>query len=154
MFLLMALTPSSVMIFAKLPGASFLSVLMAGQLLGDLVSLTIFGEDAPDLLKVSPRPAKELTRLKLLAACLIGGPIIFIVPLLMFFISTNAALITLAFTLLSACLAGLIELKITKPTTKRKSTLRREISVLSTVLTLAMIALVGGVCSLLVYGVS
>lgn len=133
-----------------LPGAAFLSVFGAGQLVGNITGLTIYGEDVPDLLIVSPRPAKEITRLKLLAALLMGTPLTLIIPVLMLTTSPIAATITLALTLLGASVAAAIEFKLSKPATRRKFIARRSGSFLSNILIFAATGMLGGICA---YGV-
>lgn len=134
-------------LYLVLPGAAFVSVFGAGKLVGDITELTVFGEDSPDLLAVSPHPAKAMIRWKLLAASIIGTPLMLIIPLLMISMSVVAATITLVFTLAAGMFAAAIELKLSKPVTRRKFSRRSPGSILSTVLTLLMAASLGGLCA-------
>ena len=135
----------------KLPGAAFLSVFLSGQLMGEIASLTIHGEDAPDLLATSPHAKKLLTRWKLGATFAIGLPIMLLIPLFLVSISAPISLTTLLFTFLSGGLAAAVELKLSKPIPRRKFVTRSSGSWVASILTLLLSASLGAACSYLVY---
>ena len=150
-YLLVKLTDTGLITSTKLPGAAFLSVFLSGQLIGEIASLTIHGEDAPDLLFTSPNFSKMITRWKLIAAMTIGLPIILLIPLLLAFISVPIAITTLLLTLLAGCIAAAIELKLSKPIPRGKFVTRSSGSWVASILTLLTSASLGAACSYLVY---
>lgn len=150
-FVLAKITGNAGLLASKLPVAAMVSVYGAGQLLASITNLTVFAEDAPDLLAVSPHAAKELNRWKLFAALVIGTPLILIIPLLMLTISVAAAAITFVATATAGCLAAFIELKLFKPKARRKFARRRVGSITAFVLTLGMSLALGGLCAYLVF---
>lgn len=134
-------------LFMVIPGAAFLSVFGSGKLIGDITGIAITGEDAPDLLVVAPRTAKQILRLKLLAVLIIGGPLMTIIPLLLITKSSSAALITLAFTLPAAVITAAIELRFSKTATRRKFSGRKAGSTLANLLNLFVSFFMGGVAA-------
>ncbi len=131
-------------LFLLIPGATFLSVFGSAKLIGDITGLAITGEDAPDLLAVSPRTPKQILHWKLLAVLIMGGPLMIIIPLLLIIKSPSAAMITLLFTLLAATITAAIELKFSKSATRRKFAGRRSGSTLANVLNLFVSFVMGG----------
>ena len=57
------------------PALGFTSVLIATQLTGSFAWLAVSGEDAPDLIKVSPIPKGEIDLAKLMAALAMAAPL-------------------------------------------------------------------------------
>ena len=150
-YLLARYSDSNLISSTKLPGAAFLSVFLSGQLMGEIASLAIHGEDAPDLLATSPHSKKLITRWKLMATFAIGLPIMVLIPLLLTTFSIPVALTALSFTFMSGLLAATIELKLSKPIAKRKFVTRSSGSWVASILTLLMSASLGSACSYLVY---
>jgi ABC-2 type transport system permease protein len=137
-------------LFMVIPGAAFLSVFGSGKLIGDITGIAITGEDAPDLLTVAPRTAKQILRLKLLAVLIMGGPLMLIIPLLLVTKSPTAALITTLFTAVVAMITAAIELKFSKTSTRRKFSGRKAGSTLANLLNLFVSFFMGGVAAMVV----
>ena len=119
--------------------------------MGEIASLTIHGEDAPDLLATSPHSAKLLTWWKLLAAGVIGLPIMLLIPILLATISAPIATATLLLTLLAGGIAAAIELKLSKPIPRSKFVTRSSGSWVASILTLLISASLGAANSYLAY---
>ena len=134
----------------KLSGAAFLSVIISGQLIGEITSMTVHGEDAPELLTTSPNSTKRLTHWKLIAAMVIGLPVMLFIPLLLISFSVAIAATTLLLTLLAGCLAAVVELSLSKQIPRRKFVTRRSGSWVSSILSLLISASLGATCSYLV----
>ena len=150
-FLLLKFSDTTLISTTKLSGAAFLSVFLAGQLMGEIASLTIHGEDAPDLLATSPHSAKLLIWWKLLAAGVIGLPIMLLIPILLATISAPIATATLLLTLLAGGIAAAIELKLSKPIPRSKFVTRSSGSWVASILTLLISASLGAANSYLAY---
>lgn len=133
-----------------LPTAAFLSVFGAGKLIGDITGLTVSGEDAPDLLTVSPREPREIRRWKIMAALLLSAPLSLLIPLFLISKSLMATAIILAFVVLAGCLTATIELSLSRPAPRRKFARRGSASVFASILILFTAAMLGGICAFVV----
>jgi len=106
----------------------------AGQLTGSVAWLTLSGEDAPDLLAVSPVDRGRLRRMKLLAALVIVAPVALIVPALIAAGDPAAALIAFAGALAAGWGAGMVELLLGKPGKRSAFAKRKQGSFLTSLL--------------------
>jgi ABC-2 type transport system permease protein len=126
-----------------LAGAAAGLVFMAGQVAASLSWITISGEEAPELLAMSPAPAGTIWRAKL-AAALIPISLIMIVPLvaLAWFAPLTAAVSALGCAA-SAVSAGLVNIWLQKPG-KRNDFRRRKGSSLEATLAELVVAFMWG----------
>jgi ABC-2 type transport system permease protein len=133
------------------PSLAFLSVAIAGQLIGSFAWLTIAAEDAPDLIKVAPVEKAAVDRIKLLTALGMATPLAVILPIAIATETVLGAVVTLAFTAIGGALAGLLELKLGKPMPRKTFARRRSGSLVVGLLTFAITIVFGGLAGLAVY---
>jgi ABC-2 type transport system permease protein len=126
-------------------------VVAAGQLCGSLAWVTISAEDAPDLLAVAPADIKQLRRMKLVAALVMGLPVALLVPVLLAFRSPSAAAIALIGSILAGAGAGTIELLLGKPAKRSAFANRRQGSLLTSLAGIFLSLATGGLTALLVF---
>ena len=126
------------------PWIAFISVLVAGQVVGSFAWLTISGEDAPDLLAVAPVSRRQVERIKLISALAMAAPLALVPSIAIALLTPLGALITLCFTAAGGALAGLIELKWQKPMPRKTFNRRRPGSIVASLLTFLVTALFGG----------
>ena len=133
------------------PSLAFVSVAVAGQLVGSFAWLAVSAEDAPDLIAVAPVAKAEVDRVKLGAALAMAAPIALLLPIAIALQSPLGALVTLAMTAGGGAAAGLIELKLGKPAERKSFNRRRPGSFVTRVLTLIVTIVLGGVAAVAVY---
>ena len=133
------------------PGLAFISVAIAGQLVGSFAWLAIAAEDAPDLLAVAPVDKAEIERVKLGAAMAMATPFAVLLPIAIAVETPLGALVTLAMTALGGAAAGMIELKLGKPAERKTFNRRRPGSFVTRVVTLVMTLVLGGIAGVVVY---
>lgn len=133
------------------PGLAFVSVAVAGQLVGSFAWLAVAAEDAPDLIAVAPVDKAEVNRVKLGAALAMAAPLAVLLPIAIATETLLGALVTLAMTALGGIGAGLIELKLGKPAERKTFNRRRPGSFVTRVVTLLMTVVLGGIAGVLVY---
>ncbi len=133
------------------PSLAFLSVAIAGQLVGSFAWLTIAAEDAPDLIRVAPVEKAAVDRIKLLTALGMGAPLAIILPIAIATETVPGAVVTLAFTAIGGALAGLLELKLGKPMPRKTFARRRSGSLVVGLLTFGITIVFGGLAGLAVY---
>jgi ABC-2 type transport system permease protein len=133
------------------PVLAFISVTIAGQLVGSFTWLAISAEDAPDLLTVAPVDKAEINRAKLSAALAIAAPIAVLVPIAIATTSLLDALIALVMTAAGGLAAGLIELTLGKPAKRSQFNRQRPGSFVTRILTLLTSAIIGGLAGVIVY---
>jgi ABC-2 type transport system permease protein len=133
------------------PGLAFISVTIAGQLVGSFAWLAVSAEDAPDLITVAPVNKAEVDRAKLGAALAIAAPIALLVPIAIATTSLAGALIALVMTATGGVAAGLIELKLGKPAPRASFNRQRPGSVITRLLTLIATIALGAVAGVLVF---
>jgi ABC-2 type transport system permease protein len=97
------------------PGLAFMSVVIAGQMVGSLAWLTVSAEDSPDLIKVAPVEKASVDEAKMIAAIAMAAPLIVILPIAIALRSPVGALVTLALTLLGGWMTGILEVQFGKP---------------------------------------
>jgi ABC-2 type transport system permease protein len=134
--------------FAFVPGMAFMSVVVAGQLVGSLAWLTISAEDTPDLIKVAPVDKSLVDNAKMAAAVAMSAPLIILLPIAIAFRTPLGALVTLAMTLVGGWLTGILEIRFGKPA-PRSSFQRRRPSggLVRTLLQFAMVIVLGGIAA-------
>lgn len=134
-------------------GASlaFISVAVAGQLVGSFAWLAVSAEDAPDLITVAPIDKTQVDRIKLGAAMAIAAPIAVLLPIAIATETIAGALVTLAMTAAGGAAAGMIELKLGKPARRKTFNRRRPGSIVTRVLTLIVTLSLGLVAAIAVY---
>ncbi len=130
------------------PMMAFMSVVIAGQMVGSLAWLTVSAEDSPDLLKVAPIDKERVDRAKMSAALAMALPFTLILPVAIGLRSIPGALVTFAATLLGGWLTALLEVRFGKPA-QRSSFRRRGASggVVRTLIQFAMTIALGGVAA-------
>jgi ABC-2 type transport system permease protein len=134
-----------------MPVLAAVGAVSAGQLAGSISWLTLSGEDAPDLLAVSPIDPRTVKRLKLVAALIIAMPIALILPLLIAPRDPVVALITFAGALVAGYCAGLVELLLGKPQRRSAFTKRQQGSFLVSLLGVLVTLVVGVVTAGVAY---
>lgn len=126
--------------------------LMAGQVAGSLVWITVSAEDTPDLLAISPTPMRVLRQAKLTAA-LAPVAILLVVPIaVLAWFAPLAALWTAIGAALTAWCTGLIGIWRQKPGKRADFRRRRSASFLAALAELAVAFLIGGATALAVAG--
>lgn len=133
------------------PGLAFLSVTIAGQLVGSFAWLAVSAEDAPDLITVAPVDKAEVDRAKLGAAMAIAAPVAILVPIAIAVTSPLGALIAIVFTAAGGAAAGFIELKLGKPAPRSSFNRQRPGSFVTRILTLLASFALGAIAGVLVY---
>jgi len=126
-----------------LPGMAFASVLIASQLVGSFAWLAVSAEDAPDLIAVAPVRKSEIGFAKLLAAFAMAAPFAIVLPIVIATRAPLGALATLVCTAIGGGLAGLVELKLGKPASRKTFARRRSGSVIAGIIVI-VISLVFG----------
>jgi ABC-2 type transport system permease protein len=129
-----------------LPGMAFASVLIASQLVGSFAWLAVSAEDAPDLIAAAPVYREEVEGAKLLAAFAMAAPFAIVLPIVIATQAPLGALVTLICTAIGGGLAGLVELKLGKPASRKTFARRRSGSVIAGLIVI-VISLVFGVCA-------
>jgi ABC-2 type transport system permease protein len=130
------------------PWLAFLSVIIAGQVVGSFAWLTISAEDSPDLIAAAPVTKRQVERVKLISALVMAAPLAIGPSILIALTRPLAALTTLAFTAAAGTLAGLIELKWQKPMPRKAFGRRRSGSIVASLLTLIVGFVFGGAAAL------
>jgi ABC-2 type transport system permease protein len=133
--------------FPVAPGLAFLSVAIAGQLVGSFAWLAIAAEDTPDLITVAPVEKAIVHRVKLASALVMAAPLAIILPIGIAGETLLGALVTLLFTAIGGALAGLLELKLGKPAPRKTFARRRSGSVVVGILTLLITGIFGGIAA-------
>jgi ABC-2 type transport system permease protein len=133
------------------PTLAFISVIIAGQVVGSLSWIAISAEDAPDLITVAPVDKAEAERAKLTAAFAMGAPLALALPIAIAFTSLPGALVTLAATGVGGLISGWIELKWQKPAPRSTFIRRRSGSVVSSLLTFIVTAILGATAAGIVW---
>ena len=133
------------------PSLAFISVAIAGQLVGSFAWLAVSAEDAPDLIAVAPVDKAEVDRVKLGAALAMATPLAVLLPIAIALRTPIGAIITLAMTAGGGALAGWIELKLGKPAERKSFNRRRPGSFVTRILTLLVTILLGGIAAVAVY---
>ncbi|TPG20606.1 hypothetical protein EAH87_08595 [Sphingomonas koreensis] len=133
------------------PSLAFVSVAIAGQLVGSFAWITVSAEDAPDLIAVAPVEKDEVDWAKLMAAMAMATPLAVLLPIAIATETVVGALATLLFTAIAGGLAGWIELKLGKPVERAKFNRRPPGSFLTRILTLIVTAIIGMVAAVVVY---
>lgn len=133
------------------PGLAFLSVTIAGQLVGSFAWLAVSAEDAPDLITVAPVDKAEVDRAKLGAAMALAAPVAILVPIAIAVTSPLGAIIAIVFTAAGGAVAGIVELKFGKPAPRSSFNRQRPGSFVTRILTLATSFTLGAIAGLLVY---
>ncbi|HET7316453.1 MAG TPA: hypothetical protein VFI88_03385 [Sphingomicrobium sp.] len=137
--------------FPVAPGFAFLSVAIAGQLVGSFAWLAIAAEDAPDLITVAPVEKTTVDRVKLASALAMATPLAIILPIAIFPETPLGALVTFVMTAIGGALAGLLELKLGKPAPRKTFARRRSGSIVVGILTLVITGVFGGLAGLIVF---
>ena len=133
------------------PSLAFISVTIAGQLVGSFAWLALSAEDAPDLIAVAPVDKAVVDRIKLGAAMAMAAPIAVLLPIAIAVRTPLGALVTLALTAAGGAAAGMIELKLGKPAERKTFNRRRPGSFVTRVLTLIATVALGMVAGVAVY---
>ncbi|WNO54609.1 putative ABC exporter domain-containing protein [Stakelama saccharophila] len=133
------------------PMLSFLSVAIAGQLVGSFTWLAISAEDSPDLITIAPVEKALVDRAKLASALAIAAPIALILPIAILTETLLGAVVTVVFTGLGGVAAGGIELKFAKPADRKRFAQRRQGSILTRILTLIATGIIGLLSGAIVY---
>ncbi len=130
---------------------AFASVLVVGQLAGSFAWLTISAEDTPDLLVVAPIDRSLVNRAKLVAALAMAAPIGVILPIAVSVETVAGGLVTMAMTIIAGWLAGVIEVRLGKPTKRQSFNRRRSGGVAAGILGLIVTVVFGGIAAASVY---
>ncbi|GAA4765234.1 hypothetical protein GCM10023219_07590 [Stakelama sediminis] len=133
------------------PGAAFFSVLVTGQLVGSFTWLAISAEDSPDLLTVAPVEKSTVEWVKLASALAMAAPLALILPIVIATETVAGALVTLVMTAIAGTLAGFIELKLSKPASRKTFARRRSGSLAAGILTMLVTFVFGGIAGVLVF---
>ncbi|MBR0552279.1 putative ABC exporter domain-containing protein [Stakelama marina] len=133
------------------PSLAFISVAIAGQLVGSFTWLAVQAEDTPDLITVAPVEKSAIDRTKLLSAMALAAPIAVILPIAIVTQSVLGALVTILFTALGGGAAGFIELKLGKPTERKRLNRRQHGSIVTRLVTLLVTGILGLITGGIVY---
>lgn len=133
------------------PSLAFISVAIAGQLVGSFAWLAVSAEDAPDLITVAPIDKAEVERVKLGAAMVMASPLALLLPIAIATETLLGALLTLVLSALGGAAAGMIELKLGKPAERKTFNRRRPGSLTTRVLTLIVTIALGVIAGAAVY---
>lgn len=148
-FFLIALRPNGALPLA--PSLAFMSVAIAGQVVGSFAWLAVSGEDTPDLIKVSPADKAEVDHAKLLAAMAMATPLFILLPIGIAFETIPGALVTLAVTAFAGWLTGQLEIAFAKPAPRSTFRRRQSGSWLRGIFGLLVTAFLGGAAAVAVY---
>lgn len=133
------------------PGLALASVLVVGQLAASFAWLTISAEDAPDLIAVAPVEREQVEIAKLGAALAIVAPLGLILPIVVATQTIAGALVTVLMTAITGALAGLIELKLAKPSPRASFNRRRSGGAVAGILSGVISLVMAGITGLAVY---
>jgi ABC-2 type transport system permease protein len=133
------------------PSLAFISVTIAGQLVGSFAWLAVSAEDAPDLIMVAPVDKAVVDRIKLGAAMAMATPLAILLPIAITGWTLAGAPITLVLTAAGGAAAGMIELKLGKPAERKSFNRRRPGSFVTRIVTLIVTLVLGFVAGGLVF---
>lgn len=133
------------------PILAFASVLITSQLCGSLAWLTIWAEDAPELLVTAPVAKDVIDQAKLSAALTMTVPLALILPVGMLALTPPGAGVTLLATAIAAWCCGLIELHLGKPGERAKFARRGQGSLAATLLALFVASIFGGMAAIVTW---
>jgi ABC-2 type transport system permease protein len=133
------------------PSLAFVSVFIAGQVVGSFAWLAVSAEDSPDLIMVAPVDKADINHAKLMAAMAMALPLFVLLPIVIARETIAGALVTLAITAFAGWISGQLEILYGKPAPRSTFRRRQSGSFIRGILEMILTGVLGGAASVAVY---